>query len=533
MRPWLGAGALLLAEYLLTSSAVDVLPLAGRADWLAPLGRAGSAGPVLLAVATATLLLGGRPLLEDLRLSLETSMAANRPLALRAGLVFVHLAAFAGFFWLTVLFSRTTGELPRHAPVLAAAWLGSAVAAVLALAHAVLPLGSLLGIARRLGRALVLCGALGLAAWAGGVATVRFWEPLGGATLDAAAALLRLAGPVSSDPATARLVFEGFSVVIAPVCSGYEGIGLLTILTGAYLWVFRSTLRFPHVLALVPLGIALSWLANVLRIAALMVVGARWSPELALGSFHSKAGWVLFCGIALGLVAVTRSSRVFCRDVAPRDRATWNPTAAYLMPLLALVAAHMATGLFAEGLPLLYPLGVVAGAAMLWRHRAAYPWLFRPDFAWEACALGVVAFALWIALEPASDPAALDAWRRELAALPVPLAAAWLLFRALGSVLVVPVVEELAFRGYLLRRLVSADFTSVPFSRFGWVSFLVSSAAFGFLHERWLAGILAGMIFALAQYRRGRLTDAVLAHVVTNLLVALHAIGGKQWSLWM
>jgi CAAX prenyl protease-like protein len=99
-------------------------------------------------------------------------------------------------------------------------------------------------------------------------------------------------------------------------------------------------------------------------------------------------------------------------------------------------------------------------------------------------------------------------------------------------VIVVPLVEELAFRGYLLRRLVSPDFTSVPFVKFTWLSLMGSSLAYGLLHERWLAGVLAGLLFAFAQYRRGRLTDAVLAHAVTNLLLAVYAIEGQRWSLW-
>jgi CAAX prenyl protease-like protein len=196
------------------------------------------------------------------------------------------------------------------------------------------------------------------------------------------------------------------------------------------------------------------------------------------------------------------------------------------MPLLALVGVHMATGLFSTGLPLLYPLGILASATMLWRHRGAYSWLSPLGWSWQAAALGVAAFVLWIALEPVADPAATA---EELAALPLPVAALWLAFRVLGSVIIVPVAEELAFRGYLQRRVLSADFTAVAFSHFGWASFLVSSTAFGLLHGRWLAGIVVGMLFALAQYRRGRLTDAVLAHAVANLLVAVYAIG---WHLW-
>ena len=70
-------------------------------------------------------------------------------------------------------------------------------------------------------------------------------------------------------------------------------------------------------------------------------------------------------------------------------------------------------------------------------------------------------------------------------------------FRIVGSVVAVPLAEELAFRGYLTRRLIAADFQDVPLGRLTWLSFLVSSALFGALHGRWLAGILAGMIYAM------------------------------------
>jgi outer membrane protein assembly factor BamB len=68
---------------------------------------------------------------------------------------------------------------------------------------------------------------------------------------------------------------------------------------------------------------------------------------------------------------------------------------------------------------------------------------------------------------------------------------------------VVPLAEELAFRGYLMRRLISTGFRERPPDRFTWASFLISSALFGTLHGRWLAGIL----YALALYRRRNLAD--------------------------
>jgi CAAX prenyl protease-like protein len=111
-------------------------------------------------------------------------------------------------------------------------------------------------------------------------------------------------------------------------------------------------------------------------------------------------------------------------------------------------------------------------------------------------------------------------------------AAVWLVFRVLGAVITVPVAEELAFRGFLTRRLIAADFTAVPASRFTWVSFLISSVLFGALHGCWVAGTLAGMLYTLALYRRGRLADAIVAHATTNALIAACVIIGGQWSQW-
>jgi membrane protease YdiL (CAAX protease family) len=56
--------------------------------------------------------------------------------------------------------------------------------------------------------------------------------------------------------------------------------------------------------------------------------------------------------------------------------------------------------------------------------------------------------------------------------------------------------------------------------------------AFGALHGRWLAGTLAGLCYALALYRRGRLGDAVLAHATTNALIAADVLATGTWSLW-
>lgn len=535
LLPWAAALALLVAEYLFATYAVNLRPLAAREDGLAVLAGSGYLGPVLLAVLTASLLLDRGRFVAELQLASAAALAAPRSQLRRVAFVALHVASFLLFCHLADLFSGATEAPLLRAGLLALGCVVSVALACLALAQALFPLRALIPLACRLGGPLALGATTGLTAWLAGIVAIRLWEPLRWLTLEAVAGVLRIVAgaEVISDAATARLGVQAFHVVIEPACSGYEGMGVLAILTAAYLWAFRSSLRFPHALALLPIGIVLSWLANVLRIAALMLVGAHWSPEVALGGFHSKAGWVLFCGIALGMVALSQRSELFsCAVPTHAPGSTCNPTAAYLNPLLALIAAHMVVGLFSPGFPLLYPLAALACGGALWWYRGYYTGLLRLRWSWGAATLGVAAFAIWVALEPTPDPRAPGTLRPGLAELSPLAATAWLVFRVLGSVVIVPIAEELAFRGYLFRRLISPDFVSVSFSRIPLVPFLISSAAFGLLHQRWLAGLLAGMLFCLAQCRRGLLMDAVLAHAVANLLIAIAVLARGRWELW-
>jgi hypothetical protein len=56
---------------------------------------------------------------------------------------------------------------------------------------------------------------------------------------------------------------------------------------------------------------------------------------------------------------------------------------------------------------------------------------------------------------------------------------------------------------------------------------------FGALRGRWLTGILAGTLYALGLYRRGELTDAIVAHATTNALIAAYVLTTGSWSIWM
>lgn len=165
--------------------------------------------------------------------------------------------------------------------------------------------------------------------------------------------------------------------------------------------------------------------------------------------------------------------------------------------------------------------------ALYWKQLREFSW--RPS--WWAVAIGAITFVLWIGLQRADFPAD-RAFAAGLNALSANQKTVWLTFRILGAVLTVPLAEELAFRGYVLRKLIASDFETVPDGRFTWVSFILSSLLFGLLHQQWIAGTIAGMLFALALYRRGRISDAVVAHATANAMLAAYVLGTHQWSLW-
>jgi exosortase E/protease (VPEID-CTERM system) len=502
----------LLAEYLLVSIRFDTEPLIARGGLWGAFGYAGRAGLVALLTGIATWLLGHR-------LGVIRTVEPR----LRPSWLALHGASFAGFWLLTELVLGQD-EPPAGSPALwLSLWLGLCLSSLGAL---------ILGLFRltrthvnALAGALVLAAPAGLLAWAVGEHSKWLWQPLGRATLSATTfALHAFSSDVTADAQTRVLHFESFRVRIADECSGFEGMGLAAVLLPVYLFAFRRELRFPNAWLLLPLGVGAMWLGNVVRLVLLMLIGARLSPALAEGGFHSKAGWVAFCAIALGLGALSRRLAFFSRH-QPADGGMYeNPSAAYLLPLLTLLATSLVTGLFATEIDRAYGLRIASSGLVLLVYRRFYrelDWRGSPAAALVGLAVGL----LWLTIpgphaRAAATPLAQD------------VTLAWIFLRALGAISVVPLCEELAFRGYLLRWLINRDFTSVSPRRFAPFALLASSLAFGVLHERWLVASLSGVVFALLQLWRGRIGDALAAHTVANATIAAWVVVSGDYSHW-
>jgi exosortase E/protease (VPEID-CTERM system) len=522
-RWWLAA-ALLIAEYLVALFVFDSkrLPIAEETHIFRHLGES---MPLIIVVTAATLLAGGAPSEAERKQIAAAFHTPRRTWPMFAA----HLASYALALAITIFVFNRGLELERPS-LWVALWASSAICSLLLLVAAVVPTAAIRPLGKPAARALAVGLVVGVLALLAGAATSVLWRPLSRLTLEVVAFLLDLTGhEVVSVPEDLVVGTSVYEVFIDRHCSGYEGIGLITVMLGFYLLYFRKSLRFPNALLLLPIGMVLIWVANSLRITALIAVGTWISPEIAQGGFHSAAGWLLFCIITLGLVAVSRQSGWFALDQLESSFRT--PEGAFLLPLLFLIATALASALFSTDFDYLYPLRVLTPLIPLWLFRSYYRDL-RWSWSWTPILLGFAVFVLWVALEPPADPETVDVIPSALAEMSTAAAAFWLISRVLGSVVVVPVAEELAFRGYLLRRLIDAEFTKVSPKHFTAPSFLVSSVAFGALHGRWLAGILAGMIYAAAQYRRGQIPDAIVAHAVTNGLLAAYVLIFGHWAFW-
>ena len=269
-----------------------------------------------------------------------------------------------------------------------------------------------------------------------------------------------------------------------------------------------------------------------------MLFGTYVSPQIALGGFHSASGWIGFLAVALSMVAVTRRMPFFAagQSEVQRSAREGDPDGRLPGPADGPAGHHPGhPGVFQRQRVRLVLPGSRAGngsrpLVLLAKPVDGFHW--AGIWSGSAVAIGAAVFVVWLGLEWAmgftEGPPALPA---ALAEMPAGMAAAWLIFRVLGSIITVPMAEELAFRGYALRRLVSPDFDKIPL-RFTWLSFLLSSVLFGALHGRWLAGTVAGMFYAWAMYRRGKVGDAILAHATTNALIAADVLILGNWNLW-
>ena len=223
-----------------------------------------------------------------------------------------------------------------------------------------------------------------------------------------------------------------------------------------------------------------------------------------------------------------------------------NAVVAYVFPF----AAYLVLGSIAamESLANYYPWAYAAQMAVsmgVW-------WAFRkryPAIAWKGVGLavlvGVVGVILWVTV-------CHFRWEESLfGSLPSWLYSServgfnpfdeienpagqyvFILIRLAGLSIVVPLAEEVFWRGFLIRYLISDDFEGVPLGKYTLASFGLVTALFAAAHPEILAALLWGAGINVLLYRTKNLWSCIVAHGVTNLLLGVYILTTHSWILW-
>jgi len=511
-----------LAEKTLLNSLIDFhRPLAmlglSNVAWL--VHYQGMPFFVVFAAATALLAYMRGP---ERFMPVDAAIRAARP---RVAWILAHVCIAASL----VPMSHSLYRFGSTPPLLAAFVTLWAALGLVAVASAFLAMArwpQWLAVSRVLGPIWYYAAVIGLLSCAAIFVSQGLWEATASVTFSLVRQLL---SPIFHS--IRELGTENFTISVAQACSGLEGIGLIIAFTSAWLFYFRHDYRFPHALLLIPLGAVVIFGLNAVRIALLLLIGNAGYVEIASYGFHSQAGWITFIAASCGIAIGSQKVRWVCRRAPEATRvATDNPTTAFLLPFIVLLGVGIVSKALSGRFETLYPVRLVAGGAALWLCRpklAALNW----QWSWRGPVAGVAVFGFWILaahyLLPLRDIPV------QLASLPPLARSTWIASRVFTASLIVPFIEELAYRGYLMRRLTNEEFAVVPFQRVRYSALIITSILFGLGHGAlWMPGIVAGLAFGWIAIRQGSIGEAVAAHATCNALIAACVLEFGQWQLW-
>lgn len=182
---------------------------------------------------------------------------------------------------------------------------------------------------------------------------------------------------------------------------------------------------------------------------------------------------------------------------------------------------------------------LVLVAAILGFSRHVLP---RRALHWGASiALGLAVFALWVAPDTLI-PGWRGHWlfqnditgRLKTSIAPAELTPLMLVLRTMRAALIVPIIEELFWRGWLPRWIQDTRFERIPLGRYSTFAFWATAALFAVEHGPfWEVGLLTGVIYNAWMRRTGSLGDLMLTHAVTNLALSIYVIWSGRWTFWM
>jgi CAAX prenyl protease-like protein len=218
------------------------------------------------------------------------------------------------------------------------------------------------------------------------------------------------------------------------------------------------------------------------------------------------------------------------------------PALPYIAPFVVFVAFLALERFVSAGVEALYPPRVIAVlAALIVFSRNVID--FRVKNAVGSTLLGFAIFVIWVGPD-VLWPHYRDYWLftnsitgSVSSSVPAAVRSSWsfIFFRSLGCIVLVPILEELFWRGWLSRWLIDGhDFRRVPLGAYSAASFWIGSVMFASEHGPfWDVGLVAGIAYNWWMCRQKNLADCILAHAVTNGCLSVYVLVTGQWQYWL
>jgi CAAX prenyl protease-like protein len=231
---------------------------------------------------------------------------------------------------------------------------------------------------------------------------------------------------------------------------------------------------------------------------------------------------------------------------APSASDSWAMAWPYVAPLLGFLALTSLEGQLPTApdgtpspvwFPLAYTVKIVLVAGLLWWSRAAWRDLRPfpgPVALGLAVLVGLAVIVIWIGLDghypelkwlgkrTAFNPAVMRPAVR----------AGFLAVRFLGLVALVPVIEELFYRSFLMRWMIDPDIARVPIGRVTAAGLAATTAVFGFSHPEWLPALLTGLAWGWLVWQTKSVSACVVSHAVANLALGIYVLVTGEWKYW-
>jgi CAAX prenyl protease-like protein len=218
------------------------------------------------------------------------------------------------------------------------------------------------------------------------------------------------------------------------------------------------------------------------------------------------------------------------------NRAAWARILPFLTYMAFVAIAELLARLGFSAAELRWLYGAKIGAVVLvlavfWRDYAELKSFRLPPAAvLAALAAGVIVLVLWVNLSAGWMTIGAAAGFDPTTAGGIDWA--MVAMRIAGAALVVPVMEELFWRSFLMRWIDTPAFESVEPSQVSIKSLIITSVLFGFEHNLWFAGVVAGLAYSALYMRHRTIWSPVLAHAVTNGLLGVWVVVTSSWSYW-